>query len=71
MTIKQLKEKIKDLPDEMQVAINESASEATGMLHSVRVIKGYADENRPYDKGDDIWATNEVDEEDHVCFLNS
>jgi hypothetical protein len=51
MTIKQLKQAIESLPDDMRVAIDEVSNEATGMADNVSVINGANDENVPYDKG--------------------
>ncbi len=56
MTVKELKAALAELPDDMLVGINETTNEATGLLDAVMVVNGAEDENRPYDKGDDIYA---------------
>lgn len=73
LTIKSLKAAIANLPDDMPVAINESVSEATGLAEFVSVITGANDENLPYDKGDDVYATNGhvIKQDTHVCFIHS
>lgn len=81
ITIKKLKELIADLPDDMPVAINETANEATGLADSVVVINGEDDENCPYDKGDDVYAMAGFRREKNpnypiqsytkICFINS
>lgn len=57
MNIKELKEAIKDLPDDMLVGISEGVSEATGMANSIIVCDGT---DAPYDKGDNPYQLAEM-----------
>ncbi len=79
LTIKDLKEAIANLPDDMPVAVNESSSEATGLAESVSVVKGA--EEAPYDKADGPYTlaafaarknpNHPIKQGTHVCFIHS
>lgn len=81
LTIKSLKAAIADLPDDMPVALNESVSEVTGLASSVSVVKGAEADDRPYDKGDDVYQmaafrarkdpAYPIKQDTHVCFIHS
>ncbi len=67
MTIKELKEKIADLPDDMKVAVHVGLDEANGAAHAVEVIEG--DSKCPYNKGDNPYQNGEFQEDEKVCFI--
>lgn len=57
MTIKELKEAIASLPDDMPVAIYESLAESSGFAHMTEVCNGK--DEAPYDKGMDLYLQAE------------
>lgn len=67
MNIKQLKNAIANLPDEMPVAIYVSCGEETAIASSVKVINGH--KKAPYDKGDNPFALGLVDENAKVAYI--
>ena len=66
ITVKQLKEKLNDFPEDMLLAINDDVSESQGLLQEIKV---YNSENAPYDKGDNIWKNYSKLEGKDVLFL--
>lgn len=67
MTVKELCEKLSELPGDMPVAVNVGVAEDQGTAHRVKVCHGESEV--PYCKGDNVFQTGAVEAGAKVCFI--
>jgi hypothetical protein len=67
-TVAQLIEELNQIPDkELPVVVHCDVTETQGLLQSIRLIRGQ--EECPYDKGDDIFASTGAKDNQIFIFL--
>ncbi len=66
LTVKELKERIANVPDETKVAVNCDVSEDQDMATKTMMITRA---DAPYAKGDNVWDIYGIDDDEEILFI--
>ena len=65
--VKDLINKLQQLPQDAKVAVYCNLSEDSDMAHSAELL---SKEDGPYNKGDDVWLLYDISELEKIVFIN-
>lgn len=66
MTVKELIERLQQMPQDLKVAVYCDLSEDSSMPHKVEI---HTQETGPYNKADDVWNIYGLPEEEQIVFI--
>lgn len=66
MTVIELIKKLKEYPENMQVALYNDMSEDSSLSDKLEV---HNKQNGPYNKGDDVWDLWGIDKDEELLFI--
>ena len=66
MKVKDLISKLKEFPEDLEVALYNEMSEDSSVVKQLEV---HNKQNGPYNKGDDVWDLWGIDENQELLFL--